>query len=157
MAANFINNQYLPRSTSYEYPQHIFFFMENKKTYPKIITNYSSLFPLTWFVCIEVLQPSQHIGVMSSIVSLPNHTFTGQTLSSKRWTKIVHILLPETDKCPSWISRRERMTIENILWSISTKECCRPSRGRTHNILITRRTCIQLSHHGQPLWHGEYK
>ena len=30
------------------------------------------------FVCIEVLRPSQPSGVMSSAVSLPNHTFTGQ-------------------------------------------------------------------------------
>ena len=44
-------------------------------------------------------------------------------------TSIVHILSPETDKCPSWISGRERMTVENISWSISTKECCRPRRG----------------------------
>ena len=29
-------------------------------------------------VCVEVLQPSQPNGVMSSAVSLPNHTFTGQ-------------------------------------------------------------------------------
>ena len=62
-------------------------------------------------------------------VSLPNHTFTGQAWSSKRLTSIVHILLPETDNCPSWISRGERMTVENISWSISTKECCRPWRG----------------------------
>ena len=31
-----------------------------------------------WFVCVEVLRPSQPSGVMSSVVSLPNHTFTGQ-------------------------------------------------------------------------------
>ena len=31
-----------------------------------------------WFVCVEVLRPSQPSGVMSSAVSLPNHTFTGQ-------------------------------------------------------------------------------
>ena len=37
----------------------------------------------------------------------------------------MHILSPETDNCPSWISRRESMTVENISWSISTKECCR--------------------------------
>ena len=37
----------------------------------------------------------------------------------------MHILSPETDNCPSWISRRERMTVENISWSISMKECCR--------------------------------
>ena len=30
------------------------------------------------FVCFEVLRPSQPNGVMSSAVSLPNHTFTGQ-------------------------------------------------------------------------------
>ena len=41
----------------------------------------------------------------------------------------MHILSPETDNCPSWISRRERMTVENISWSISMKECCRPRRG----------------------------
>ena len=52
-------------------------------------------------VCVEVLRPSQPNGVMSSAVSLPNHTFTGQALSSKRLTSIVHILSPETDNCPS--------------------------------------------------------
>ena len=30
------------------------------------------------FVCVEVLQPSQSNGVMSSAISLPNHMFTGQ-------------------------------------------------------------------------------
>ena len=30
------------------------------------------------FVCVEVLRPSQPDGVMSSEVSLPNHTFTGR-------------------------------------------------------------------------------
>ena len=30
------------------------------------------------FVCVEVLRPSQPNGVISSVVSLPNHTFTGQ-------------------------------------------------------------------------------
>ena len=41
----------------------------------------------------------------------------------------MHIPSPETDNCPSWISGRERLTTENISWSISTKECCRPRRG----------------------------
>ena len=43
----------------------------------------------------------------------------------------MHILSPETDnyRYPSWINWRERMTVENISWSISTKECCRPQRG----------------------------
>ena len=30
------------------------------------------------FVCVGVLRPSQPNRVMSSAVSLPNHTFTGQ-------------------------------------------------------------------------------
>ena len=30
------------------------------------------------FVCVEVLKPSQPSGVMSSMVSLPNHTFIEQ-------------------------------------------------------------------------------
>ena len=60
----------------------------------------------------------------------------------------MHALSPETDNCPSWISGKERMTIVNISWSISTKECCRPGGGRTCNLLITCRTNIQLSHRG---------
>ena len=95
--------------------------------------------PISWFVCVEVLWPSQSNGVMSSMVSLPHHTFTGQALSSKRVTSFVHILSPETDNCPSWISERERMTTKNISWSISMKECCTPSGGRTRNFLITSR------------------
>ena len=34
--------------------------------------------PLRECVCVEVLRPSQLYGVMSSVVSLPDHTFTGQ-------------------------------------------------------------------------------
>ena len=52
----------------------------------------------------------------------------------------MHILSPETDNCPSWISGRERMTIENISWSIFTKECCRPRRGWTRDLLVSSRT-----------------
>ena len=37
---------------------------------------YNSFYIL--IVCVEVLRPSQPNGVMSSAVSLPNHTFTGQ-------------------------------------------------------------------------------
>ena len=37
------------------------------------------------FACVKVLQSSQLTGVMSSKVSLPNHTFTGQAKSSKQW------------------------------------------------------------------------
>ena len=37
-----------------------------------------SVWDCRWFVCVEVLRPSQPNGVMSSAVSLPNHMFTGQ-------------------------------------------------------------------------------
>ena len=33
---------------------------------------------LVLFVCVEVLPPSQPNGVMFSVVSLPNHMFSGQ-------------------------------------------------------------------------------
>ena len=59
------------------------------------------------FVCVEVLRPSQPNGVMSSAVSLPNHTFTGQALSSKRLTSIVHILSPETDRQLPFLNQRK--------------------------------------------------
>ena len=36
------------------------------------------LMRFVFFVCVEVLWPSQPNGVMSSAVRLPNHTFTGQ-------------------------------------------------------------------------------
>ena len=36
------------------------------------------IFFFFFFFCVEVLQPSQPNGVMSSAVSLPNRTFTGQ-------------------------------------------------------------------------------
>ena len=98
------------------------------------------------FACVEILRPIQPNGVMSSAVSLLSHTFTGQVKSSERLTSIVHTLSPETDKCPSWISGRERMIEENISWSISTKECCRPGGGRTRNLLVISRMHIQLSH-----------
>ena len=32
----------------------------------------------TYFICVEILRPSQPNGVMSSAVRIPNHTFTGQ-------------------------------------------------------------------------------
>ena len=44
-----------------------------------VFDSISPLFELDWdFVCVEVLQPSQPNGVMSSAVSLPNHMFIGQ-------------------------------------------------------------------------------
>ena len=82
---------------------------------------------------IEVLRPSQHIRVLlSQSVYLTTLSWAGLVLYA------VHILLPETNICPSWISGRERMTVENISRSISMKESC-----RTQWV-----TCIRLSHRG---------
>ena len=45
----------------------------------KIFFSYLNYLPFySLFVCVEVLRPSQPNGVMSSAVSLPNLTFTGQ-------------------------------------------------------------------------------
>ena len=41
-------------------------------------TRYPGLSCPRVFVCVEVLRPSQPSGVISSAVSLPNHTFAGQ-------------------------------------------------------------------------------
>ena len=40
--------------------------------------NNKVIFYRHWFVCVDVLRPSQPSEVMSSAVSLPNHTFTEQ-------------------------------------------------------------------------------
>ena len=47
------------------------------------------------------------------------------------WASLIGSFIPVlvTDNCPSWISGRERMTVEIISWSISTKECCRMWRS----------------------------
>ena len=83
-------------------------------------------------VCLFVLRFYGPVNPMGSCrarsVYLTTHLL-GRLSPLKRLTSIVHILSPETDNCPSWISGRERMTVENISWSISTKECCRPRRG----------------------------
>ena len=85
--------------------------------------------------CAEVLRPSQPNGVMSSAVSLPSHTFSGQA--------VIHCCAhsfasPGTKNCPS---------ISYFL-IISTKERC-----RTRNLLINSRTRIQLSHRGRHCCH----
>ena len=43
-----------------------------------IVAGYKKSMLKVKIVCVEVLRPSQPNGVMSSAVSLPNHTFTGQ-------------------------------------------------------------------------------
>ena len=86
---------------------------------------------------------------MSSAVSLFNHTFTGQALSSKRFTSIVHILSPETALLES--AEGKELPQKIFRDQISTKECCRPNvgEGSNPNILITSRLRIQLGHRGR--------
>ena len=49
--------------------------------YRRFLPRFSDFRPplMNDFVCVEVSWPSQPNGVMSSTVSLPSHTFTGQT------------------------------------------------------------------------------
>ena len=49
---------------------------KNRTTFATVVT-YRVNFP-TFFVCVEVLLPNQPNVVMSSSISLPNHTCTGQ-------------------------------------------------------------------------------
>ena len=49
----------------------------NENVFGVLIETFGTL-NLNIIVCVEVLRPSQPNGVMSSAVSLPNHTFTGQ-------------------------------------------------------------------------------
>ena len=62
----------------------------------------------------EVLRTSQPYGFMSSAVSLPNYTFTGQAESSKRLTCIVHILSPETDNSAEGKNDRRKYFMINL-------------------------------------------
>ena len=55
-----------------------FFFSENFQFLEVRFSIYLNRHVFVMFVCVEVLRPSQPNGVMSSAVSLPNHTFTGQ-------------------------------------------------------------------------------
>ena len=97
-------------------------------------------------VCVEVIQSSQPNWVMSSTVSLLNHIFTGQAWSSKQLISIVHILTLETYNCPSQFRGRE---CRRKYFMINLQERMLPTQqGRTSNLLITSRTCIQLSHRG---------
>ena len=85
----------------------------------------------------------------------------GRLSPLKRLTNIVHILLPETDNCPTWISGRERMTVENhiIIDNQSSLKNVADTAGLggggrwTCNLLITSGTNIQLSNQGRLLWH----
>ena len=59
----------------------------------------------------------------------------------------MHILAQVTDNFPSWISARERMTVEKISWAISAKECCRTGASNSHSPHHQSRNaiCIAMS------------
>ena len=76
---------------------------------------------------------------------------TVQAKSSERLTSIVHILSPEAYNCASWISGRDRMTIEKKIVIILHERMLQTRRGRTRNLLITSRMRIQLSHLGNAM------
>ena len=63
----------------------------------------------------------------------------------------MHILLPETDNCLSWISSWEQITVENNDQS-PQKNHARPNNDRAPDLLINSGTRIQLSHRGRPLF-----
>ena len=84
------------------------------------------LWVLISFVCVEVLQPSQPNGVMSSMVSLPTTLLLGRLSPLSGWPVLCTFFYQKLITALFCISRRERMTVANISWSISTKECCWP-------------------------------
>ena len=52
--------------------------MSSKQSHTRIRNIHRHYCQASEFVCVEVLRPNQPNGVMSSAVSLHNHTFTGQ-------------------------------------------------------------------------------
>ena len=115
------------RSQDNESQLYVFIEKWDTKSHLRIITKFSSqtsfLFVLRFYGPVK---PMGSCCVRSVYLAT---CLLGRLSPLKRLTSIVHILSPETDNCPSWISGRERMTVENISWSISTKKCCRPRRG----------------------------
>ena len=78
---NRIANSVNPNETAHYEPTHldlhclqkVQIFVELERSVTVVKTLHEVL-----FVCVEVLRPSQPNGVMSSAISLPNHTFTVQ-------------------------------------------------------------------------------
>ena len=79
------------------------------------------IFWIGWFASLEFNGPVNSRSCWASQFTELHFPWAGLVLLAV----LVHILFPETDSCLSWISGRERMTVGNISWSISMKECCR--------------------------------
>ena len=67
---------------------------------------------------VEVLQPSPPIRVMSSRSVYLTTLFLGRLQAVNQYLRTFF----RQKNCPSWISSKDRMTVENISWSIATKE-----------------------------------
>ena len=110
------------------------------------------LHPYEFFVCVEVLRPSQPNGFMS--VSLPNHTFTGQVWPFKRFTSTwahsftrnwqISFLNQQKGEYDHW-----KYFMINLHESFAG-----PSRNWPYDFMITTQTCILLSHKDQLLGEG---
>ena len=76
--------------------------------------------------------------------------FLGKPPRQLNYQYLVHILLPVTDNCPSWISGREKMALEIISWPISMKDVA-GCEDQTRSHLHSRRMRIQSSYRAQHL------
>ena len=66
-------------------PAQLVWFLNDLILYTGYISRCHFWHAVNFVCCVEVLRPSQPNGVMSSVVSLPNHTFTGQAKSSNQY------------------------------------------------------------------------
>ena len=73
--------------------------------------------------------PVNTIEVMSSGSVYLTTLFLGRLCPLSDLPVLVHILSPEINNCPLWISGKESMTAENISWSISMKKCSQTQQG----------------------------
>ena len=73
--------------------------------------------------------------------------FLGRLYSLSGKSVLVYVFWPNTDSCPSWISWRERMTVENISWTQRTHDVYTTSLQRRCNVDVAstlRRRCINV-------------
>ena len=102
----------------------ICFYKEDEGTQAAILRlqNYSvyiQVLIFCLFVCVEVLRPSQPNGVMSSAVSFPNHTFTGQAYF------LFFFFLPHVLTFPGHIvyQNRQDSSLQSFLPMMDLVEC----------------------------------
>ena len=99
---------------------------------------------------IEVrFKPSQPIRVMSSVASLPNHTFPGHALSSEQMTEYLCTLFYQKLTTALLESAEGREWPQKIFHDQSQQKIvARPYGDPTCDLLITSWTGIWLNHQG---------